>query len=75
MVNGVKVYNIGTQVQAQDAKKLATISTVLWVVGGAAALGGTAVWFFSGSSGGDTKTALAPVLTGDSVGIALSGGF
>jgi hypothetical protein len=73
-VNGTKVYLPGTQVKAQDAKKLATISTIFWAVGGAAAIGGTAAWFFSGSSDG-AQAALAPVYTGDSVGFALSGQF
>ena len=72
--DGTPVYQPGSQRYSQDATAAARTSTIFCVLGGAAALGGGVVWFFSGSSG-DTKTALAPVYTGDSVGFALSGRF
>ena len=72
--DGQPIYQAGAQKESQDATSKSHLSTIFSAIGGVAILGGAAAWFFSGSSG-DTKTALAPVVTGDSVGFALSGRF
>jgi hypothetical protein len=71
----------GSQNQAFAAHENASIANIMFGVGGAIALTGAILFFFTG--GGDeapapeagAKTALVPVITPTSAGFAFSGGF
>ena len=58
-----------------DAHSQATISTVLVVAGGVAVAAGVVVWLTAPRAGRSETARLAPAVTPQSIGVALTGGF
>jgi hypothetical protein len=60
---------------AADARRAGNISTVAFVAGGAAIAGAAALWFLTGPEGGDAVTAVAPSVSPEMTGLAVTGRF
>jgi hypothetical protein len=70
---GTDMFSVGSQKAAEDAPKLAMGANVAFGVGSLAVAGGLVLWLLSGSS--SHATALAPTVSGDTLGLAVTGAF
>ncbi len=68
-------YDVGAQNDAQMAENRAKAANITFLVSGLLVGGGVAAWLLGGSSNAPVATALAPVVTPDSVGFAFGGSF